>query len=105
MVVAQRDYSFFAELASVRGSSHRNNYPRNLPVDMSTLTKRMFWQAPTDYHSASFMSVDEFSECWMRVNKNSDRGIRSEFIGYDLLGIDHEDENKFEHRIVFWFDN
>ena len=101
MVVARRDYDFFAEVANVRGrTSDSKNYPRNVPEDISALAWQLYMSAPTDHHSASHMTAAEFCEVHHAVNPE---GSRAEFATYDLLGVwaDQRDE----HRVVFWFDN
>lgn len=101
--IAMRDYAFFAEIAQVRGSSESGIYPRNLPVDVSRLAWLQYMRCPTDYHSASHMTVDEFTSAWFRANPDS-KEMRREHAAYDLLGL-WEDEGDPEHRVVFWFDN
>ncbi len=107
--IAQRDYAFFAEVAQVRGEgSEPRIYPRNLPRDVSRLAWLEYMDAPTDYHSASHMTVDEFTSAWFRADeknsyRNKEKGPRKEFAAYDLLGISDDGENDW--RVVFWFDN
>lgn len=110
-VVAQRDYAFFAEVAAVRGRSSTATYPRNLPRDVSRLAWLQYQRCPTDYHSASWMTVSEFVSAWLRVNpKRPD--VRPEFAASDLLGVDGDEEDRWGdddprvlYRVVFWFDN
>lgn len=102
--VAQRDYGFFAEVASVRGESSKSLYPRNLPVDVSRLAWLRYMQSPTDHHSASHMSVQDFVAAWLRANKEP-KEVRPDFAAYDLLGIDADWPEGAEYRVVFWFDN
>ena len=100
--VAQRDYQFFAEVAGVRGKvSDYNNYPRNIPEDVSQLAWQQYMRAPTDHHSASHMTAAEFCAIHNKVNPSKSR---TEHAIYDLLGI-YSDEDRFEYRVVFWFDN
>jgi hypothetical protein len=109
MVAARRDYSFFAEVAGVRGESKGPKlYPRNLPEDMSDLTREQFWRAPTDYHSASHATPKEFADRWLAANTSipeqfRQKDVRTDNAVYDLLGIDGDE--RFEYRVVFWFDN
>lgn len=110
MIAAQRDYAFFGALAAVRGEPVEGTmYPRNLPEDMSELTRQQFWRCPTDYHSASHSSPKYFAAMWLFTNAAKADGfqaksIRVEHAVYDLLGIGC-DEDDFEFRVVFWFDN
>jgi len=101
---ARRDYDFFAEIAAVRGSTGTSIHPRNIPEDVSDLAWQQYMTAPTDYHSASYASVKEFCDAWLRANASKCDGVRPEHIAYDLLGID-TDYRDFEFRLVFWFDN
>lgn len=107
MIAARRDYLFFGCLG-VRGAGPegiKKLYPRNLPEDMSELTREQFWLCPTDYHSASFATPQEFCQLWIASNtKFQQMDVRPECVEYDLLGIDIT-ESKYEYRVVFWFDN
>ncbi len=101
--VAQRDYGFFAQFA-VRGRAEQGViWPRNLPKTVSRLAWLQYMRCPTDYHSASHASVDEFCQAWLAANPNDEK-VRREHVAYDLLGLSL-DEDDPEHRLVFWFDN
>lgn len=102
--VAQRDYAFFAEVASVRGSSSATMYPQNIPEDVSALAWAQYMRAPTDHHSASHLSVKDFCDAWVRANP-TDKEVRPEFAANDLLGVDGSWPAGCEYRLVFWFDN
>lgn len=111
MIAARRDYAFFGVVAAVRGEGigGKRHYPRNLPEDMSDLTREQFWYAPTDYHSASYMTPKEFADCWLAANEQMpgqfrSSEVRSDFAIYDLLGIEADDSG-CDFRVVFWFDN
>lgn len=106
--IAQRDYEFFGEVAKVRcRDSSTGQYPRNLPKDVSRLAWLSYMDAPTDHHSVSHMTVEEFTAAWFRANDKrpviADRGPRKEFAAHDLLGISNHVEHDW--RVVFWFDN
>lgn len=113
MIAARRDYGFFACLAGVRGEAPEGvtkMYPRNLPEDMSELTREQFWRCPTDYHSASYATPAEFCRQWLAANSARDahfqqKDVRPDHVAYDLLGVDPADEDGDEFRVVFWFDN
>lgn len=100
--VAQRDYGFFARVASVRGRVEGGLYPRNLPKDVSRLAWLLYMRCPTDYHNPSHMSPTQFAAAWI-VENPTDTTVRPDHAVWDLLGIDGDEEA--EHRIVFWFDN
>lgn len=112
MIAARRDYAFFACVAGVRGDAPEGvakMYPRNLPEDMSDLTREQFWRAPTDYHSASYATPAEFARQWLAANSAKgahfqQKDVREDYAVYDLLGIEGDDDGD-EHRVVFWFDN
>lgn len=103
-LIARRDYAFFAEIASIRGSSRARNYPKNVPIDVSRLAWLDYMSAPTDHHSASYMSPKEFVEAWRVVNEKHDE-VRIGHELYDLLGLWGDNEDGAEYRVVFWFDN
>lgn len=102
--IARRDYGFFQRFG-VRG--YRDDvtaiYPRNLPRDVSRFSWLQYMLCPTDYHSASHATLDEFCAAWLAENPN-DAEVRAEHATYDLFGI-FGDEDEGEHRVVFWFDN
>jgi hypothetical protein len=100
--VARRDYDFFAEIASVRGNSKSNRYPRNVPEDISALAWAEYMRSPTDHHSASHCPLDEFCDVYLTVNPIAGR---RDFAAYDLFGVDSEWPAAAEYRVVFWFDN
>jgi hypothetical protein len=102
-LVARRNYGVFAELAHVRGRSETGAYPHNLPEDVSRLAWQEYMRAPTDHHSPSHMTLQEFTERWLRV-MGEDSGVRPEFATWDLFGVSGDEEDA-EFRVVFWFDN
>jgi hypothetical protein len=102
IVIAQRDYDFFAEVANVRGkTTDYKNYPRNVPEDISPLAWQQYMRAPTDHHSASHMTAGDFCAVHHKINPTKSR---EDFMLYDLLGISSNDDGH-EFRVVFWFDN
>lgn len=102
-VIARRNYSFFAEVAGVRGRTATTAYERNIPEDVSELAWQQYMHAPTDHHTASHMPVHEFVAAYRRASPLEDES-RAMFDAYDLLGIEDYDD-RYEHRVVFWFDN
>ena len=101
--IARRDYCFFSQFA-VRGRADHVLWPRNLPKDVSRLAWLAFMAAPTDHHSASFATPDEFIAAWLRVYPDGIDGVcRRDFARWDLLKIDADYDG--DHRVVFWFDN
>jgi hypothetical protein len=102
-MVARRDYDFFNEFG-VRGQIEGRSpiYPRNVPKDVSRLAWLAYMSAPTDHHSVSYATTEEFTAAWLRANRNNDK-VRPEFASYDLLNVDTDFDG--DHRLVFWFDN
>lgn len=101
---AQRDYGFFSRFG-VRRSYEETRpviYPRNIPEDVSRLAWTEYMSAPTDHHSASYATPQEFVGMWLAENQDSE-DVRPEHALWDLLRLD----TGFgcEHRLVFWFDN
>lgn len=100
--IAMRDYAFFAEVAAVRGHTPTSIFPRNLPKDVSRLAWLAYMRCPTDYHSPSHATPEEFVGAWRRANPNY-KDWREEFAEWDLLRIDIDHE--CDWRVVYWFDN
>lgn len=104
LLIKQRDYDFFARIAAVRGSGPDTIYPKNLPEDISDLAWQEYMTAPKDHHSPSYMPAAQFAHAWIAVNPQvPDSKIRAEWAVSDLLGA--RDDEHFEYRVVFWFDN
>lgn len=100
--IARRDYDFFTEVANVRGRSNTAKYPQNVPEDISALAWQEYMSAPTDHHSASHMSADEFCAIHHRVRPEQSR---ADHATYDLLNLWSDEPDGVEYRVVFWFDN
>ena len=94
--IAQRDYGFFAEVASVRGNSESGKYPRNVPEDVSELAWQEYMRTPTEHHSASHMTLAEFGSTYLKMNPNAAPPDRA---SYDLFGT-FDSENEFDYRVV-----
>ena len=120
--VSNRDYTFFAHLAGVRavvpkGSVITYPSPKGLPPDASSLAlhKHSLWEH--DVHSASWMSLKEFTFIYAReVKENLDELVAERISSGDMpltwamyrevsgeYLSDGDDVDKY--RIVFWFDN
>lgn len=100
---AMRDYGLFQRFG-VRGYREdiKAIYPRNLPEDVSRLAWTQYMRCPTDYHSASHCTLQEFADAWMAENPE-DSKVRADFALYDLFGVFGDEP--FDYRLVFWFDN
>lgn len=101
--IARRNYDFFTEVAAVRGRSETQQYPKNVPEDISDLAWQEYMAAPTDHHSASHMSAADFVAAYRRAEPIKDQS-RTPYDAYDLLGVCDLD-GRYEFRVVFWFDN
>lgn len=101
--IARRDYDFFSRLG-VRNSGNGSVaiYPRNIPKDVSRLAWLKYMGAPTDHHSVSYATVEEFLKIYVEVNSD-DGSFRNDLAAWDLLCLDSDFEG--DHRLVFWFDN
>ena len=101
-LAANRDYGLFSRFA-VRGPSGGPViYPRNIPRDVSELSWKLYMLAPTDHHSASHCTIEEFTSAYLAEHPASD-AVREKYASYDLFGVFGEDGE--EYRLVFWFDN
>ena len=125
-----RSYALFAQLASVRGTSHR--LPLGLPADVSEQVKVAAEAYGPDGHSHSHISLEEFKkvlfeECayeatdrddaffdpympygerppsYTTVVTYCDNLINEKSMDKQLLGEDTLSE--VQVRLVFWFDN
>ena len=97
-VYAQRDYHFFSAIANVRGEGE--NYPQNIPKDVSEAAWHLYMRCPTDHHSASYMDIDKFCSIHNKVRPDNSR---TEYAVEDLTGLWPDEDGPF--RVVFWFDN
>lgn len=99
--VCRRDYDFFGHF-NVRSTVQTPIYPRNIPEDVSRLAWAQYMQAPTDHHSPSYATPQEFVERWLLANPD-DQEVRRDCALWDLLRLDTDFDG--DHRVVFWFDN
>lgn len=115
-VIAQRDYSFFGAIASVRSAPIGHQEPRGMPIDASRYVKWQKTRWGEDAHSASYMSAAEFLPIFMQHKLTASE--LSEVMATRLLG----DKTTFidvmseyicqlysdcidDYRFVFFFDN
>jgi hypothetical protein len=100
-----RFYSFFTELGLMsRGESKTALKLHGLPSDISGLSRMIYKDWAEDYHSASSLTLPEFTDAYKRALK--DFSEDSETTAKELFGgwFDGDEYNR-EHRVVFWFDN
>ncbi len=120
--VGRRDYNFFANLAGVRAVVPTGSYitfpsPKGLPPDASSLAlhKHSLWEH--DAHSASWMSLKEFTLIYAREVKENLDELVAERISNEYKQLTwamyrevsgeymSEGDDVDKYRIVFWFDN
>jgi len=109
---AQRNYGFFAQLASVRGHAEydkphgsQNFFPENV----SALALEQAAAYGSDGHSHGHTSLDEFLAIWM-ASVSDNESARHKHLAFDLFGLDLSDDydtsdSKSQWRVVFFFDN
>lgn len=100
-----RDYGLFAELASVRGRTDTGSHARFIPYDISELALDEIAIDTTDGHHHSYMMIEEFISCFRRSRSEEYKPRYEDCEYWDLFGLDSEQLELFDYRIVFWFDN
>ncbi len=119
--VEQRNYNLFAEIANVRGEGSRDNPPKGIPSDASSLTRLKVEGWEGDGHSHSWLLIREFVYCYAKATDqlkdmayerilNADPKKFEELVlvctGGINLYFDEEGGPAYSDvRIVFWFDN
>ena len=113
-----RNYTFFGKLAGVRGEGPPAN---GLPDDASELTQMEVDHWDSDGHSHSHKPLKEFAYLWWELNRtteqqaaeveatlNADNPAEHRYVGHRLdaflMGTNYNDD-KYDYRVVFWFDN
>ena len=105
--LTDRDYSFFSDLAGVRGEGPK---PKGLPDDISDSVKLNSEDYGSDGHSHSFYLIKEIIP--IILNHKIERDYQKENPEEAFFEI-YEDRCTCcdqviptqEHRVVFWFDN
>lgn len=119
--VRQRNYSLFAQLAGVRAVGDGTYpVPKGIPPDASSLTLHRHSEWEHDAHSASWMTLKEFTYIYVRENKENADELLSKLVVERMEGTEsHETRDLYgeitavyielseldKYRIVFWFDN
>jgi len=106
-----RNYSLFAELASVRGESSRNRLPLGIPITASELTFFLKEQMKVYTYSHSYIGMNELIEIFIEKNLESEKL----FSDYENFGWEKMVDYMFDflpefgsindYRMIFWFDN
>ena len=109
-MVGNRNYSFFAALAGVRGHGPE---PLGIPDDVSPLVLEEYEGWGEDAHSASWCLAEEFLHIYLE-HKFPEEAVQlvgghttkerllSQHFGMDVWSDEDSMDN---YRFVFWFDN
>lgn len=101
-----RNYKRFAALAGVRGDGPE---AKGLPKDVSELSELLAHDWGNDGHSHSWMGLSEASRVFLETDwpcKDEDNeSFKQSYPAYHFFGVESDEANRHEYRIVFWFDN
>lgn len=117
--VNSRNYTLFAQLASVRGGGRE---PRGLPDDVSEMVEMFAQSWEGDAHSHSWLSAVDFADDYYGVQSIEDEEPMTEYhqnmlevdknyavlqFLEEMCGVSMVDSgcHSNEFRFVFWFDN
>lgn len=100
-----RNYTFFSNLAGVRGFGPK---PKGFPKDASDLAKLVSAQWDSDGHSHSYVSAKKFCELY-RDSYHEDMELkyveeRKKKCTYEILGLDDDRIPLEDYRVLFFFD-
>lgn len=96
-----RNYARFASLAGVRGDGPE---AKGLPEDLSESGQLAVDEWDLDGHNYSWLELSEAAKIFLATHYNPTHMMRS-FPEYEFFGIEREDNDGSEYRLVFWFDN
>lgn len=98
-----RNYDLFADLAGVRGDGPE---PKGLPDDISLLAQMKIDADGDDGHSHTYYGL---KEAWplFAAHLYGEEFLTDDrhHICYKLFGVDTEDDNLDDYRLIIWFDN
>ena len=116
-----RNYSFFADLAGVRGDGPD---AKGVPNDISPLVREEYERWGMDAHSASWYSARDFVPIFMDNHMSEDERVKlvndrlegsghygipyhvlETYLGIDIPYDDNDNPAIDSIRFVFWFDN
>lgn len=110
--LAERNYSFFAALAGVRGDGPE---AKGMPKDASELSHAMGEEWNSDGHSHSYDTLVDFVLAYLRSSDSAEvakavaeKLIDPEFLGkkiFELVGTYSDEGTPDDYRVVYWFDN
>jgi hypothetical protein len=111
----QRNYSLFADLASVRGHGRE---PLGLPDDASDLALMMADSWGEDGHSHTWITMDEALPIFLQAGQfgSMSEAVTTALAKGDIEGtlmrymahfwsLDSESESLADYRLIIWFDN
>lgn len=107
-VAGERNYTFFASLAGVRGAGPD---PKGVPDDMSELTSAALDDWGGDGHSHSWDTFEDFMR--LHIANTSSRTYRALAVEalkggngvLDALFWETETDRRENMRVIYWFDN
>jgi hypothetical protein len=100
-----RDYTFFACLAGVRGEGPN---PKGWPEDASVMAQSLS-VIDGEFHSYSYCSLIEFVIAKLKSRNELSPIAAEKLVGkadalHSYIGL-YEGENLTDYRVIFWFDN
>jgi hypothetical protein len=95
----ERSYQMFGYLAGVREPELVVIPPKGLPDDLSLMLNREF---PKEYHSHSWLTLDELHQIMGRMNQNNALPTDLIYIAALMQAIIDSGQ---QTRVVFWFDS
>ncbi len=104
-----RNYTLFAMMADVRNYEHIDpiSKPRGFPEDISYISRKHFEMYERDYHSASWLSGEEYRKLANQYSEMVRKEGNERYMGFELeeMKMDISIFDYKDLRLVFWFDN
>ncbi len=100
--IDSRNYDLYAKMAGVRNYDNIEpiDTPRGLPSDIGHYPYEDYKEYIDDYHSASWLTGEEFIQAVEEVAKDD-----LYWVGIAALVKTLVDNPELDCRVVFWFDN
>ena len=103
-----RNYDLFRILNNVRGYTDVHIVDdfdmRDLPEDLSIEIKGLYLEGEEDYHSTSYLYLNEIIESEINKDKTLPNGVKF-FLKHSVKTLKKLNGDYKKIRIVFWFDN
>ena len=103
-----RNYDLFRVLNNVRGYTDVHIVDdfdmRDLPEDLSIEIKGLYLEGEEDYHSTSYLYLNEIIESEINKDKTLPNGVKF-FLKHSVKTLKKLNGDYKKIRIVFWFDN